>query len=478
MNRTVLAAVLAAATLAGGSGCKKSPASSGSTGATSGSAASGGSATATGKPLGVLDPTPKINGATEKSLSRGNKALSAKKYADAAAAYREVLAATPDYLPARWLLVRSLVLGGQLGDVPAEYEELVARAYPIYANKLDKGREAAALRSSPEWAKIEALRTQYRAAYGNGLDKGFLFVDRLRPAKDAALHQEAFHYDPAGKRFRQLTETGGKVFAVNRTPNGKWATALTVEGATQNDTFGGPKLLFVDLATSEVHGPMALKGNISQIELGVNNFGDPEVVASDNGGRTRYVLDSSKTGLATIDVDPVGAGVLALPAQISYAADKSSDGVTLAQGASMFTVGGVDKPITSARPILQSSLDWSPKKQRITYAGQLDPCKAGDKNELFVFDKATKTAQRVAQAVSFFETLWLNDDQLVYETGVGADGRIGIYDLAAHAPTVLATRFGAGLYGVPTLKCQAPSDDANIDDASGALEGEAENDPN
>ncbi len=472
MNRTVWAAVLAAATLAGSAGCKKSTAASSGSSSSSGGSAGGDSA-ATGKPLGVLDPTPKINGAVEKSLSRGNKAMSAKKYPDAQAAYREVLAATPDYLPARWLLVRALVLGGSLGEVPAQYEELVARAFPIYAGKLDKGREFAALRGAPEWAKIEALRTQYRAAYATGLDKGFVFVDRLRSAKDGALHQEVFHYDPTGKRFRQLTETGGRVFAVQRTPNGKWATALTVDKPANGDGFVGPKVLFVELASLEAHGPLALKGSVTQVKLGVNNFGDPEIVAPADGVRNRYVLDSARTGLATIDVDPVGPSVLAMPAQIWYAAEKSTEGVTLADGASMFTVGGVDKPITSARPILQSSLDWSPGKQRITYAGQLDPCKEGEKNELFVFDKASKTAQRIAQAVSFFETLWLSDDQLVYETGVGADGRIGIYDLAAHAPTVLATRFGAGLYGVPTLACGHEGGDGDID-PSDVLESEGE----
>jgi hypothetical protein len=466
MIRTYIAATLAI-TVASLSGCKKSSSSASSSGTAA--SGSGGGATAPGKPLGVLDPTPKINGTVEKSLSKGNKALSAKKYAEAADAYREVLAGVPDYLPARWLLVRALVLGGSLGDVAAQFEELLARDFVGYAHKLDKGREFAALRSSPEWAKIEPLRAQYQAAYGGGLDKGFLFVDRLRPATDAELHQEVFHYAPATRRFRRLSDTGGHVFAVNRTPNGKTATALLVDKAgTSGDVFANPRVAFIDLATLEVHGPLALKGTIKAVYLGANNFGDSQVVTLDGDSRTQYVLDSAKTGLATIDVDPVGPSVLAMPSEVSYSAQKSTDGVTLAQGASMFTISGVDKPITSARPILESSLDWSPGKARITYAGRLDPCNAAEKNELFVFDKAAKTAQRIAQAVSYFETLWLSDEQLVYETGVGKDGRIGIYDLTAHAPTVLPTRFGAGLYGVPTLNCQPPEEgeEENIDDAS------------
>jgi hypothetical protein len=219
---------------------------------------------------------------------------------------------------------------------------------------------------------------------------------------------------------------------------------------------------FIDLGTLEVHGPLALPGNAKAVTLGVNSFGEPQIEVIDGGdSKIEYLLDSAKTGLASVGVPPVGESVYATPTEVSYSAKKSTDGVTLAEGAAMFTVSGVDKPITSARPIAESSLDWSPSKLRITYAGTLDPCNAAQRNELFVFDKATKTAQRIAQAVSYFETLWLSDDQLVYETGVGKDGRIGIYDLAAHSPTVLPTRFGAGLYGVPTLNCQAPDEEEN-----------------
>src|SRR5262249_18192176 len=158
--------------------------------------------------------------------------------------------------------------------------------------------------------------------------------DRLRPAKGAELHQEAFHYDPATKRFRQLTATDGRVFAVARTPNGKWATALTVEGAQAGDAFHGAKVLFVELANPGVHGPLALKGSPGEVTLGVNNFGEPEVVVDESGTRARYVLDSARTGLAGVDVEPVGASVVATPKEVSCTAEKSTDGVTLADGAS------------------------------------------------------------------------------------------------------------------------------------------------
>ena len=94
-----------------------------------------------------------------------------------------------------------------------------------------------------------------------------------------------------------------------------------------------------------------------------------------------------------------------------------------------------------------------------------------DKNELYVFDMEKKSAQRVAAAVSAFETMWLDDDKLVYEGGVGKDGQLHVYSFAQHADNVLPTRYGAGLYGVPTLACeQAESgidEDIGEDEADG-----------
>ena len=77
-----------------------------------------------------------------------------------------------------------------------------------------------------------------------------------------------------------------------------------------------------------------------------------------------------------------------------------------------------------------------------------------EKNELYVYDKTKRAAQRIASAVSYFETLWLDDDRLVYEGGVGKDGKLQIHDFATHGSTKLPTRHGAGLFGVPTLACE------------------------
>jgi hypothetical protein len=150
---------------------------------------------------------------------------------------------------------------------------------------------------------------------------------------------------------------------------------------------------------------------------------------------------------------------------------KAPDGVTLADSASQFTVAGAS--VVATRPVEPATVEWSPGKTRLTYAGRIDACKilkggAKEKNELFVYDMSKKSAQRVAAAVSLFESVWLDDDRLVYEGGVGKDGQLHLYTFSAHADAPLSTRYGAGLYGVPTLSCQAVEEPAQMNEEAEA----------
>ena len=181
-----------------------------------------------------------------------------------------------------------------------------------------------------------------------------------------------------------------------------------------------------------------------------------------SGASVAYTIDTARTGLATLQGDsviPAGGETRAWPNQVAHFDDKAVPGVKMEDGATQFLVDGVDQPVIAARPLAQSSLTWSPSKTRLTYAGKLDACKilkgeSKDKNELYVYDKTKHTAQRIATAVSSFATLWLDDDRLVYEGGVGKDGKIQLYTFSSHADEALPTRHGAGLYGVPTLACE------------------------
>jgi hypothetical protein len=425
-------------------------------------------------PVGMTDPFARLSSEAGKSLQKGYKALKAKKYDEAQAGFREVITALPDYTAARWQLIRALVLGGQLAEVPKEYEALIQRDYVGYAAQIDK-KEFAPLKAAPEWQKVTELRDAYKTAYGKGLDTGFFFVARTRGASepqfkesDASLDlkQEVFHFDSESKKFRRLTETGGHAFAVDRAPDGKTLAFLAApklhrEGAA--DSFVNPQLGLVDLTTLEIVGPATAGGRFESVTLGFEKSGAPVFELFDpTSHQAKWMrFDTARTGLASVsDADRAGGYTTATPSHVTHVAGREVEGIKIEDGANQFAIGGIPAPVVAARPLAAESLDWSPSRSRITYAGKIDACKilkgdSKDKNELYVFDMEKKSAQRVAAAISAFETLWLDDDKLVYEGGVGKDGQLHVYSFAQHADSVLPTRYGAGLYGVPTLACEA-----------------------
>jgi hypothetical protein len=345
------------------------------------------------------------------------------------------------------------------------------------------------------WPKVKALADRYRTAYAAGLERGFFFVARTRAATEPtfaagtveaplSLRQEAFHYDPDTRRFRRLTATDGHVFAVNRAPDGKSLTFLVAPKLHREnglDSFVDPRCGVIDLATLTTIGPFTQKGRYDQVGLGTNKAGQAMFTfVVTTGNTSAFTFDTARTGLARLEgesVIPEGGETRAWPSQVAHFEDKAVPGVKIEDGATQFLVDGVDQPVIASRPIAQSSLAWSPARARLTYAGKLDACKilkgeSKDKNELYVFDKAKKSAQRVAAAVSPFETLWLDDDRLVYEGGVGKDGKIHVYTLSTHADEALPTRHGAGLYGVPTLACEQAETGIDEDMGDEELQGD------
>jgi hypothetical protein len=464
---------IAVAIACAGTGCKKSQS------ATDGSAGGGGSEqnAPTTQPIGMVDPFTPPKGDAAKLMETASQALRNKKAPVAIAALQNVITDAPDYTPARFGLMRALVMAGRFDEALPHYEALLARDYVAVSTRVAKDKELAPLRAAPVWPKFSDLTERYRGAYARGLDKGFFFVARMRPASEPKLtgaateaplmlRQEVFHYDPDSKRFRRLTDTDGHAFAIDRAPDGKTLLFLSAPRLHREkgvDSFVDPRLGTIELATLATVGPFTQKGRFEQVGLGTNRSGQPMftfIVTA--GASAAYTFDTARTGLAKLGgeaVIPAGGETRAWPNQVAHFDDKAVPGVKIEDGATQFLVDGVAQPIVAARPIAQSSLEWSPSKSRLTYAGKLEACKilkgeSKDKNELYVFDKTKGSAQRIAAAVSFFETWWLDDDRLVYEGGVGKDGKIHIYTFSTHADETVGTKYGAGLYGVPTLACE------------------------
>ncbi|MGZ3407586.1 MAG: hypothetical protein ACXVAN_14150, partial [Polyangia bacterium] len=408
---------------AGCDGCKKT-----SGGGSAGTR--GGAATATQPttlPIGMVDPFAPPKNDAAKLIETGYLALKQKKAPVAIAAMQNVVGDTPDWTPARWGLLRGLVMAERFDDARAQWEELLARDFVGVAGKLDKSKEFEKLRAAPVWASFGQLQERYRPAYARGLDKGFFFIARTRSAVEPtfangavetalSLKQEIFHYDPDGKRFRRVSDSDGRAFAVDRAADGKsllFMVAPRLHRENGLDSFVDPRVGVIDLATLEIVGPFTLKGRFDQVGLGSNRVGQPMftfVVTS--GATAAYTIDTARTGLGKLEGDsviPTDGETRAWPSQVAHFDDKAVPGVKMEDGATQFLVDGVDQPVIAARPLAQSSLTWSPTKSRLTYAGKLDACKilkgqSKDKNELYVYDKQKRTAQRIAAAVSPFET--------------------------------------------------------------------------
>jgi hypothetical protein len=488
---TLYVTLLAAAVGVGCNGCKRS----GNGGAGS---AGGGAATAAQpelKPIGMVDPFAPPKGDAAKLVETGRIALKQKKAPVAIAALENVVDDTPDWTTSRWGLFRGLVMAERFDDALKQWEELLARDFGGVAGKLDKNKEFDKLRASTLWPKFGALESRYREAYARGLDKGFFFVARTRSAVEPtfaagatetalSLRQEVFHYDPDTKRFRRVLDSDGRAFAISRAPDGKSLLVLMAPKLHREnglDSFVDPRVGTVDLTTLTVVGPFTNKGRYDQVGLGTNRAGQPMftfVVTS--GATAAYTIDTAHTGLAQLQGDnviPNGGETRAWPNQVAHFDDKAVPGVKIEDGATQFLIDGETQPVMAARPLAQSSLTWSPAKTRLTYAGKLDACKilkgeSKDKNELYVYDKTRHSAQRIAAAVSSFETLWLDEDRLVYEGGVGKDGKIHLYTFSTHADDALPTRHGAGLYGVPTLACEQA--ESGVDEDLGDEESEGD----
>jgi hypothetical protein len=425
-------------------------------------------------PVGIADPFARqLTGDSVKLLQKAYKALRVKKWDEAQAGFSQVIASAPDHASARWGLVRTLALSGKASEVAEAYEAVLLRDYVGYATRFDKPKEFAPLRGGPEWARIGETRDKMRDRWAQALAGGFFFVARLHAAAEPkfeggatesplALQQEVYHYDPGSKRFHRITDTDGHAFALHAAE--KSLTFLVAQRLYRSegvDAFIDPKLGAITLEDLTVSGPFPVKGRFTTVTLTRNAAGKPLFVLVDTDGNAQKLTpDAAGTALVAVEEgEPTGGQTIATPGQIVHDAGKEVEGVTLTDGAKDFKLEGVANPIVAARPILRSSFNWAPNKLRIAYAGVLDACKiikAGskEKNELYVFEVESQKSQRIAAAVAPFSTLWLDDDRVVYEGGVGKDGRLFLYTFSTHASQPLPTRHGAGLFGVPTLACE------------------------
>jgi hypothetical protein len=444
--------------------------------------------------VGMDDPFARLTADTAKALNAGYAALRAKKLDEARAAFATVIAAQPDQTTARFQQVRATVLAGQLADVPALWAELLVRDFVGYVGRLDKSKDMAPLRASPEWERVRAVETAARAAYAAGLSEGAFFVARTHatPASvpDAAGNvklattQEVFAYDLRSGRYRRLSETGGRVFALHVSADHKTLAYLVTpalgrlpDGASG---FRDPQAAMINLTTLETTGPAAFgAAGFLASELGVCPSASGETIWSATaagGGSASYAFDSTGAALVAVTGQTCApdSGIEASPEGVRRLRPEDKQ-ARLSDAGDLLEIDGTPKPIRLARKVNPTSITWSPGGKRMVYAGLLDSCgpsgahgaappaaaaaaKPVARNDLYLWDAEKKRPSRITSAVSHFESAWLDDGHVLYEGGVGGAAKLFVYDVATASSTPLKVRAGGGLYGYPTIACRADSD--------------------
>jgi hypothetical protein len=422
--------------------------------------------------VGMADPFKLMNTDAARILGSAWTALRRKQYFEAREAFHQVVTAYPDKTAARYAELKMAALEGDLAAVPALWRQLLARDYLSYVNRLDTDRDLAVVRKSPQAHALRAIAGEMKTAYAEGLDEGFFFVARIHPYAGPTLaedegaakllpDQEAYHYDPATRRTRRLSDSGGRVLAIHADGDKRQLMMVQAGRLEKRDgkvVFGQAAAVLLSLDTLESVGPLPIAGSPASVALCFSDKGEPIWAPTRIGTGEDPALTLDATGTALVASDQA-CGKSAATTEVSPAGVEHTrpvvEGVTLSEDGLQLSGVDDDVPVRSTQAIRPGSWGWSPGKKRFVYSGDVGRCDAVTApNGLFVWDPERKRASRVSAAVSAYEAQWLDDDHLAYQSGREPATKLTVHDFRAGGTSITVnTPAGAGLYGVPVLGC-------------------------
>jgi hypothetical protein len=412
--------------------------------------------------------------AAAKAFTAGVKAYRAGKYGEAAQLFHEVVAARPDDTAAGYQELRAAFRANPAADLREPVRALLYRDYVGYDHRLRTGKEFSALWTSAQATELEAIRAAARAAYADGLGSGVFLVGRSRPmppdpvlydehAKPVLdLSMEAYHFDPASRLVRRLTDTAGRVAGMRVDRAHKLVVLLLVNDLQPSEVETGLSFTEISgatlsLETLETAGPIALpvEPNLKNVTLCTTSKGEARWIIGDK----RYAIDPGRRRAIAVKKDDCAPGATTTSPERGWFQrphDFSPDA-----GVVELPADGGTHPVTIADLARYASVGWSPSRSRMAFASDMDPCglipsgwNPAYMNKLSVSDAASAKAVRLATAFSFFEFEWLDDDHLVYEGSTPkGGGKIVVHDFRTQTDVVLDVPAGAGLSAVPSFEC-------------------------
>jgi hypothetical protein len=382
--------------------------------------------------LGVADPFTPPPETPQRENADGFKLYRNREYAAALPHFEKALAGAPDYDAARWNLATTYAALRQWDRALREVDPLLAHNYPRYSRQL---------MTDPDWAPIKVTGREFgvlknklekaRGTYSAGLDHAVLLIGRARPLVDSPVaeqvrtfrHAEVYAWDG---RWRQLTESSGRVLAFVRSPDGRRIAYLTQE---KSINVGG------------VFGRVMTDAQVYDMELRTLEPGKEQNLSTDSvavsmtyqQGELRVVVATREKTDDALVVASAGELVVAHAGDVTY-----------------YPPHGPPLPAKVGVPVDLVSLAWSPLRKQVLFRRHVPPCSLGRRRgELYMYDVKSKNLTRIMSASALFDAVWVGDDAFAFEDGLGGKAEVRVWK--AGKVTTLRLPHGGGLRSVPEL---------------------------
>jgi hypothetical protein len=389
--------------------------------------------------VGVVDPFAPTPAAAEQQNREGWKHLRHRELAAARPCFERALALAPDFDGARYNLATTLAAEARWHEALEALAPALLHNHPRYRSQVLDDPDWAPLKAAPERAELRAVLDRTRAEYAMGLGDALVMVARLRPALASAngldvrsfRHQELFAWDRTSGRFRQLTETAGRVVALARSPDHKRLAYLVSERTRLADggaaaTLSDARVFELELATLDTVERAALPAGTREVAFGFGGGRLQIAHARGEGPLEKPALDGE-----SVWVSPGGFFVRPPP--------------------------GPPVPLRPPVPIDPDSLTWSPDGTHALVRARQTPCQLlAAPGTLYRLELGPRRLVRVARLFAHFDPLWLDAQAFAFDDGLGEKG--GVEVVEGGKPRLLRSPHGLGLHGLSEPPdCPRPS---------------------
>ena len=382
--------------------------------------------------LGVADPFTPPPETPQRENADGFKLYRNREYTAALPHFQKALAEAPDYDAARWNLATTHAALRQWDAALREMDALLLHNFPRYARQVMTDPDWAPIKvTGKEFGQLKAKIEKARGIYGAGLDRAVLLIGRARPAVDSPVgdqvrtfrHAEVYAWDG---RWRQLSETSGRVLAFVRSPDGHRIAVLTQEKS---------------LNVGGVFGRVMQDAQVFDMELRTLEPGKEQTLSTDTvavsltyqQGELRVAVATREKTDEALVVASAGELVLAHATDVTY-----------------FPPHGPALAVKVGVPVDPVSLAWSPLRKQVLLRRHVPACSLGRRRgELYLYDLAKKQLTRIMSASALFDAVWVADDAFAFEDGLGGKSEVRVWK--AGKVTTLRLPHGGGLRAVPEL---------------------------